>query len=261
MDTSENKRNISQNSGIRGAEFTLVVCMLIVLTALVFAILIIPMQWSTGAGTTSLSEILKFRAEILTVIITAFSAWIGAGAAYFFGRENMREATQAMLDMRQLPPREKLRQISLKELPPRPITWKVNTEDFLITVYDKLKTDVSWWFIVITKKDGSLETVVHEEAIWRFIDSLALDGKKPDEELKKITVQALLDYLKEEKNKDLATKVKDIYIRVTYDYTLGAVNDLMLDKKLFLSIITDESNKPVSYISSDDVRREFLKMS
>jgi len=263
MSDSEKLGDNLNYSNWKGPEFLLVISMLIVLTGLIFIVLIIPVQFSATPDTDRLTQILKFRQEILTVIVTAFSAWIGAGAAYFFGRENMREVTRGMLQMRELPPREKLRHITLKDLPPRPITWKVKISDPLLNVYNKLIKDVSWWFIVITNDDGILETVIEEEAMWRYINYLATEGKKPVDILteKEPTVKTLLNFLNDPTNKELAKKTVGIYIRVTNDYTLGAVNDLMLDKGVYLSIITDESMKPVSYVSSDDIRKEFLKMS
>lgn len=261
MGVLEKSNNTTQGTGRQNLEFYLVVWLLIILSFLVALVLIIPIQGLWGAPAPSITEALKFRQEILTIIVTAFSAWIGAGAAYFFGRENMREATQGMLNMRQISPRERLRQIAVKELPPRPITWSVTTEDPLKKVYDKLKGDVTWWFIVVTKKDdGSLVTVLEEEALWRFIDSEAAEGKKPGEAFAGKTVQDLLNYLKGNKNKNLAKKVCNIFLKITNDHTVGAVNDQMLEKRVFLSIITDGSNRPVSYVSSDDIRREFMKM-
>jgi hypothetical protein len=262
MSGIENISTSSDDPRWKGPEFLLVVSMLVVLTGLVFIVLVIPIQGISVTESASIDQVLKFRQEILTIIVTAFSAWIGAGAAYFFGRENMRAATEAMLLMRSLPPREKLRQILLKELPPRPITWKVKMSDPLLTVYDKLVKDVAWWFIVVTKEDETLETVIEEEAVWRYIDSLAVAGKNPAEVMKdgNTTVKALLDFLGEAANKKLAGKTKGIYIPVTSDTTLGAVNDQMMGKGVYLAIITDESKRPVSYVSTDDIRKEFLKM-
>jgi hypothetical protein len=247
------------DSGDKKPEFQLVVYMLITLTALVFIVLIIPIQLSSSPDANSLTQILKYRQDILTVIVTAFSAWIGAGAAYFFGRENLRDATKGMLDMRELPPREKLRQIPLKELPPRPITWKVNTDTPLKKVYDKLIKDVNWWFIVITKKDDSLETVIEEEAVWRYIDELRKESQNTDDILEKNSVGKLLEFI--HKDSKLANKVDGIFVKVSNNYTLGVVNDLMLDHGVFLAIITDDSNKPLSYVSSDDIRKAFMKMT
>ncbi|MDO9324862.1 MAG: hypothetical protein Q7T80_07890 [Methanoregula sp.] len=249
----------SNDTGEKKAEYQLVVYMLITLTALVLIVLIIPIQLSSNPDTNSLTQILKYRQDILTVIITAFSAWIGAGAAYFFGRENLREATQGMLQMRELPPREMLRQISLKDLPPRPITWKVKTSTPIKKIYDKLIEDVNWWFIVVTKEDDSLSTVIEEEAVWRYINEMRKGGLKTDEELETKTVESLLEFIR--KDLILAKKVDGIYVKVSNNYTLGVVNDLMLDQGIFLAIITDDANKPVSYVSSDDIRKAFLKMT
>ena len=74
----------------------LVAIMLIVLFFLVVAVLhmsVVPVATNQSLNATQVTQILDFRKNILAIIITAFGAWIGAGAAYFFGRENQREAS------------------------------------------------------------------------------------------------------------------------------------------------------------------------
>lgn len=82
----------------------------------------IPTDWlipiNSTNSTLSTTEVLEFRRTILTVIITAFGAWVGAGAAYFFGRENLRVASESLLDMREPSAKEIMNQLTIKDLLP-----------------------------------------------------------------------------------------------------------------------------------------------
>jgi glycopeptide antibiotics resistance protein len=89
--------------------------MLGVLTLLVTVVLLIPMHW---IGPADKGDIFIWRKDVLAIIITAFGAWVGAGAAYFFGRENLRVAADSLLAMRGLSGKELLRRTSIKQIPP-----------------------------------------------------------------------------------------------------------------------------------------------
>ena len=111
-------------SKIERPELALVVIMLFCLVALVIIILWMPLGPPAGVGSyneTSMMDltntILKSRTELLTIIITAFGAWVGAGAAYFFGRENLKQAMDGMLSAIDSP-RQKLQKTKIKSLPP-----------------------------------------------------------------------------------------------------------------------------------------------
>jgi hypothetical protein len=56
-------------------------------------LLVIGMIFAFTRGTTA--EVVASRKDLLAIILGAFGAWIGAGAAYFFGRENLRTATES----------------------------------------------------------------------------------------------------------------------------------------------------------------------
>ena len=91
-------------------EFLLVVVMLIALVLLVVGVLWIPVDPPDCDTTTTFMDVLNYRKSILAVIVTAFGAWVGAGAAYFFGRENLREASASLLAMREPSAKDRLRQ-------------------------------------------------------------------------------------------------------------------------------------------------------
>ena len=70
--------------------------MFAVLTVLVWLVL----KWMTVSTGVPPADALAYRKDVLSIIITAFGAWVGAGAAYFFGRENLRVAMDGLLAMR-----------------------------------------------------------------------------------------------------------------------------------------------------------------
>jgi hypothetical protein len=238
-------------------EFVLVVIMLIVFTALVIAVLFMPLTIPEGDTDTRLMDLLDFRKNILAVLITAFGAWVGAGAAYFFGRENLREAANSLLAMRELSPRERLRRTLLREMPLRPIDWTVKTSDDLKVAIDKLKAEPERWFIPFVQDDGSLETIIHEQAVWRFVDKESAAGTAYDEILQK-KVSHLLDYVK---GTPSLARDAQIYVSMTLDRSASDAHDLMQQRGVYLAVITDEKGRPTQYMTTGDLRTVLLQVS
>jgi hypothetical protein len=203
-------------------------------------------------------DLLDYRKDILSIILTAFGAWVGAGAAYFFGRENLREAAQSLLAMREPTSRQQLEQTPVREIPPRPIDWKVKTDDTVQTVVDKLKDDPSVWYVTITDGTGKLKTVVHEEAIWRFTDS-KLEAGTAYVDVMKLKVSDVLDFINA--NADLKKRVSDIYVAVTLDQSVASAYDILMEKGLYLGIISNEKGEPIQFITTGDVRRVLVPIA
>ena len=195
----------------------------------------------------------------LAIILTAFGAWVGAGAAYFFGRENLRQSAENMLAMREPSPKERLRRTQVREIPLRPIDWFVKTSDDVEVVMDKLRAEPGRWFIPIAKDDGSLETIIHEEGVWRFLDEESSAGIAHTDIMQK-KISDVLAFLKEPANEDLKKKVQDIYVHVTLDKSAGDANELMQSKGIYLAVITDEKGKPTHFFDTGDVRRVLLQL-
>jgi hypothetical protein len=250
--------NDSQKSGTQtrpSLEFWLVVAMLIALCVLVAAVLFWPITPFTPQVTgkeVSFKEILEYRTNILSVIITAFGAWVGAGAAYFFGRENLRVAADSILAMRETSPRERLRQTSVKQIPPTPIDWTVKQDTLVADVSKKLTDEPARWFVPVVDNDGKLQTVINEEGVWRFL----LDPQRPTAGSQTETVKDLVGYI--DNRSDLKERFKGIYVSVTMETTVGAANDLMDSKKVFLAIVESEG-KPTHYFTTSEVRKLLLQ--
>lgn len=249
---AENQTQTVDQVGRYALEFWLVVIMLVVLCVLVVTVLFWPMPSvpaPAAANDATFKQALEYRSNLLSIIITAFGAWVGAGAAYFFGRENLRVAADSLLSMREVSPRERLRRTSIKQIPPAPLDWVVEKTTPVDDVKAKLEAESTRWFIPVVKSDKSLETVINEEAVWRFLLSPA-GQPSPGK-----TVQDILSYI--DSNKDLK-RFRDIHVQVTMETTVGAANELMDSKHLFLAIVESEG-KPSHFFTTSDVRKLLLQ--
>jgi len=243
-------------------EFYLVFIMLVVLTVLVLAVLWVPIDIpAQSVSSTAVTDILEYRKTILAIIITAFGAWVGAGAAYFFGRENMREASQNFLAMREQSLKERLRSVSIRDIPPKQFSFIVKQNDEIGAAWEKLKSDVNLWFVPIVDEKGALESILHEEAVWRFLIDKTGTGAKREDVLKQ-PISDLNKFIDESCRDNLGIKkLRDTYVRVTPDKSVSDANGLMQDKEVSLAVVVDESGKPTGYVTFGDVRRVMFKVS
>lgn len=243
-----------ERKGRHALEFWLVVTMLIALVVLVGAVLFwpitIPATPTPPAGReTTFKDVLDYRTQILAVIVTAFGAWVGAGAAYFFGRENLRVAADSLLAMRETSPRERLRRTSIKQLPPASIDWTVKKSTPLADVRQTLTAEPEKWFIPVVTDDGLLETVLNEEAFWRFWTE-----ETPTSPPGSSTVNDVLEFVKA--NEGLQ-RFKDRYVKVPIDATVGTATEMMDSQRVFLAIVVVDG-KPAYFFTTSEVRKLLL---
>ncbi len=81
--------------------------MLAALTILVIWITSSPFPDGPGMNTTA-ALVLDYRKNLLAVLVTTFGAWVGAGAAFYFGRENLKDATKSLLEAQGVTGKERL---------------------------------------------------------------------------------------------------------------------------------------------------------
>lgn len=246
-------------------EFWLVVIMLLVLTFLVYLVLWaapVPVPLPGKDDSIKPSEILEYRKNILAVIITAFGAWIGAGAAYFFGRENLRETARSLLEMRGVSPKERLRQTPVRRLALKPLDWVVKPQDKLKDVVEKIKDNSDHWFIPIVNDDGVLQNIIHEDAVWRFIDKESTkEEPSAYSEIMAKSVSDLQAYIANLAKADprKVRRISEIYVRVTLDKSAADANELMQNKGVFIAVVTDAKGKPTHYVTTADIRTTLLE--
>ena len=242
-------------SKIERPELALVVIMLFCLVALVIIILWMPLGPPAGVGSyneTSMMDltntILKSRTELLTIIITAFGAWVGAGAAYFFGKENLKQATEGMLSAIDSP-RQRLQKTKIKSLPPRLIEKVVKTSEAFEPIFKEVKGNAKIWFIPVVNDKGFLETVIHEEAVYRYkLES----GTKSD-----ATIQDLRNFVESDEN--IKKEVEEFWIEMKMDDDFGTAELLMARANARIAIIVDANRVPTHFITTGDIRRVLLK--
>lgn len=239
----------------RTPEFFLVVIMLVALVVLVWAVLRVEIFRPPG-DETAFRDVLDYRKSILSVIITAFAAWVGAAAAYFFGRENLREAASSILAMRGPSPGERLRLTPIRDIPPSPLDWVVTRGDELKAVMERLKDEAWRWFIPVVRDDGTLKTVLDEEAVWRFVDKESEAGTAYADIHKK-KVSDVVEYIRTTPG---LGRLKGIYVAVTLDSSAGHAYELMQKQDVRLAIVRDKRGKPTHYITTGDVRVALLQV-
>lgn len=229
-------------------EFWLVVTMLVILTILVIVVLFAGISFPSGTASPDAKELLDYRKGIMTIIITAFGAWVSAGAAYFFGRENMRMTTESLLKMHQSPA-ERFKQMPVRNLPRKPIDWVVKAADTLDTITTKINRKQRW-FIPIVKEDGSLENVIHEDAVWIFISDKGAEGMAHADIIKK----TIADVVTHIRSKPEYKEFDMIYVPVGLEDKAGEVHDIMLRKDIYLAVVTDSKGNPKEFLTTADMR-------
>lgn len=247
-------------------EFALVVVMLGILTLLVGCILLTP-RWDhlnqpALPTTATVQEVVtyreqtlsyqeaehEYRKDVLAVILAAFGAWVGAGAAYFFGRESLRDATSLLRD-RDVSPKERLNRTKIGELPLKPLELVVKLSDPIQPIVDRLKADNKLWFVTVVNEQGQLLDVMHKEGIWRYVvDNIQGLASK--------SIDNVRTYL--EANESLKRSSLGIYVPVKLDMTVGQAHDELTRKEVYLGMVVGADNRPMQYFDTADVRRFLL---
>lgn len=247
-------RSSSSDSNIH-LEYYLVIWMLVALLVLVIAVMVVPVGLLTG-GIKNLAakDILGFRSNILTTVLTAFGAWIGAGAAYFFGTKNLKQATDA-IEKAQSTGRDRLAKLKISSMSPEKVAWSAAPDWKLSEVIKRLNAEpCDWWFPLVDDK-GRFDTVVHEECVFRFVEhKLETEpGVSYQDMASKTAVSDFAAWIR--KQSDLKTILWGIHVEASLEDTAQAVNDAMVAKKVHMAIILDAERKPAFSISEGSIKK------
>lgn len=116
------------------------------------------------------------------------------------------------------------------------------------------------WFVPVLDDKERLDTVLNEEAFYRFLDErmLAVKGVPVEQakaQVEQETVEAVLKYVENPK----LEKFRGIHVEVTKEDTIGTASDLMEHRNLRLAIVVDRDRRPTDYVTTGDVRRFLLQ--
>lgn len=99
--------------------------------------------------------------------------------------------------------------------------------------------------------------MIHEDAIWRFIEKESRTGTNYSDILKK-KLSDVITYINKETPK--LNRLIGIYVVVSPDKSAGDANEMMKAKNVFIAIVVDEKGKPIQYIDTGDIRSLLLQL-
>lgn len=253
------------------SEFWLFVSMLFALVILTLMVLYSPILGKTTENFDA-STILDYRSNLFSGLLTAFGAWIGAGAAYFFGRESLKEAYEGMKSLQQPSITERLKQIKIKDIPPKALSWRPDIKDPLQVIFDKLEANPDYWFIPIFD-ENILHTVQVEEVIWKYYQKKTEEFNTLTEEAKNLTGEekkeaeakienartfkdhSIEKFLDDIKDDEKFKKFKDQYALLKLTDSLYYANMQLDLKDVKLAIIKDEEGNARYYVTASEFRQ------
>lgn len=232
-------------------EFWLVVIMLVILAILLILLLLLPFLLDDDSVDND--KMVEFSKWVIPALLGAFGAWIGAGAAYFFGKESLKESTkttQKVLDTF----RTNLDKYLIEDAHPMAFDpeFKFNQDSLVKKVLDALakKPDYSWVPIFENKK---INDVIHLEAFWRY------KAEHPAEEAKKATVKNVVDYI-ETQLADKKHKLHGFFTLAKLADKITDVLEKMRTERATVAIICDVQGIPTHCISQKNLRAFLLNV-
>jgi hypothetical protein len=255
--------------------FFLVFWMLVSLTLLVIGIAGLPLliqsltkqSVTTAEGTKIIfdseifAKVLDYSKWVLSALLAAFGAWIGAGAAYFFSKESLQEssrATEEALKIQQqtmgVKPQEKtlVKDLALTAMNP---SFMFNISKTLDQIITELEKRVGYWFVpFIDESSGKLEDVVSSQVFWTFKYDRPKKFKPEDEA--KSTINEILAFLGSEEADEKLKKLHGIntfFIKIKLEDTLESVAAQMKSPNTAVAIVVDEKGKPTHCLTRTDI--------
>ncbi len=233
-------------------EFFLVFWMLVSLTVLVIGIVGFPIFMKCAIKGTDVTKILEYSKWVLAALLAAFGAWIGAGAAYFFGKENLREssrATEEALKIQQKSlgarPEEKVfvKDLALTAMNPSFMFYSSHTLKQLI---EKLEKHVGYWFVaIINAESGILEDVVSSQAFFHL--------KYVKEEKDNLSIDKAITHMDADDKLKKLHGIDVFFIKIKLNDTLQDVADRMKSPNTAVAIVVDEKGKPTHCVTRTDI--------
>jgi len=233
-------KNAAEPNSSGKLAFVLVVIMLGILCFLVVVLICV-------AAKNPDDKILEFSKWGFSSLIGAFGAWIGAGAAYFFGRENFIESSRSTKEALEIQ-RESFQNAKKKERM-RDLTLRAMNIEFMFNS-DKTKTDVIikldnypdyWWVPVMDKEArGILVDIVHARVFW-------------DKEVK--DDQIISDILKAIDKDSDKSKLHgpEFFLSVSPDDKISEVLDRMKKSGAAIGVVVDVKGKPSYCFTRQDI--------
>ncbi|MFC1785677.1 hypothetical protein ACFL0J_08655 [Candidatus Neomarinimicrobiota bacterium] len=232
-------------------EYSLVIFMLKILLILVVLIILFPifMVRCFEFQVEEYTKFIDFSKWVLTALLAAFGAWIGAGAAYFFGSKNLRESsesTQRALEVMQNP----VKSSSLvRDIKPTPLNadFTFSSDTTVKDVIEKLSKYVDYWFVPIIDNER-LKDTIHKVAFLQYNKDEKVNPKKDGK------ISDLIKYIKDGKiEQEKRKRFNRFFAEFSMDDSVPKVSTMMYEKDAEVGIVCDKDNKPTHCFSIRDL--------
>lgn len=258
--------------------FFLVFWMLVSLTLLVIGIAGFPLliqslvrqSVTTAEGTKIIfdseifPQVLDYSKWVLSALLAAFGAWIGAGAAYFFSKESLQESSRATEEALRIQQQtlgtrgqEKLyvKDMALTAINP---SFVFNPDTKLYDVVKSLNSKLGYWFVPIVEKDtGILKDVIATQAFWKYPNLPQVPEGNPAEQNQKTSegpfVKDFLKFLAENDNLKKLHGEGIFFIKIKLEDTLESVAAQMKSPNTAVAIVVDAKGKPTHCVTRTDI--------
>lgn len=230
--------------------FSLVLVMLVILFVLIIVLFVATFSYLRTDASQLMSEenfkeFLEYSKWVFSGLITAFGAWIGAGAAYFFGKENLIESsrsTEEALRIQQgLTKQDHIRDIALTIMNKE---FNFKSDKTVKDVKDALEAHPDYWWVPVLDIEGKgiLENVIHASMFWQNKTELANDvqlskipeGISKDEKLSKLHGPAF-------------------FIKAALEDKIADVSRSMDKSGAVIGIVVDDNGKPSYWFTKQNL--------
>jgi hypothetical protein len=252
VNNTEEEKKEEKNSGEKKEsktpfEYWLVIWMLVSLTLLLLALILLPAFFTTS------KRFIEYSKWILPALLGAYGAWIGAGAAYFFGKENLKlssKSTQDALESQQKMSKKLAENALIEDIKPTPLNphFKFTMISSVKEVITELDKNVDYWFVPVLEEE-KMKDVIHTEALWRY---LKFNPKGEVDPLSEV-----IKYI-DEKNKTKASKLHGFFAKFKMDNQVGNVLKSMTRRDVSVGVVCDEQDKATHCFSRKDLRSFLL---
>ncbi len=233
-------------------EYRLVLWMLSSLTVLVILLILFPvvMFGCFGADLDKYSNLIDYSKWVLTALLAAFGAWIGAGAAYFFGRENLRLSSESTEKALMIQRGDRRDNATIRDIKPTPLdpdfTFSIDSK--FIDVWKKLETYVNYWFVPVIKND-ELKDIIHTETFRRYYWKIYQNDRKGVH-----TVNNVIEFIESPEFVKKKRRLHKFFVKVSMDDSVNEIFSIMNERDADVGVVCTNDNKPTHCFSRRDLR-------
>jgi hypothetical protein len=222
--------------------------LVVIMLATLLVIIIVLFRYTDINSTDK--NFIEYSKWTMSLLISAFGAWIGAGAAYFFGKENLAESSASTEEALRI--QSDALQGAAKPGKVSELSLTIINQEFIFkpddsrkSVTDKLATYRGYWWVPIVNQlgNGTLTDIIHARVFW---DNAFNDADKISKIITDIDTVQSAHYS--------SLHGKSFYAKVSIDDKITDIISDMDKTGAVVAIVVDEKDRPTFCISKQDLQ-------